>query len=59
LKIRKNGQIVFRAAGGKMHLRNARDGGVTVTVRVGGMCMQTTAALRARPAKVGSRSVFP
>ena len=57
-KIRKNGQIVFRATGNKMHLRNA-DGGLTVTLRVGGMCMQTTAALRARPAKVGSRNVFP
>jgi hypothetical protein len=57
-KIRKNGQLVFRATGNKMHLRNA-NGGLTVTLRVGGVCMQTTAALRARPAKVGSRNVFP
>jgi hypothetical protein len=57
-KIRKNGQLVFRATGKKMDLRNA-DGGLTVTLRVGGMCMQTTAALRARPAKVGTRNVFP
>ena len=49
---------MFRAAGKKMDLRSA-DGGLTVTLRVGGMCMQTTAALRARPAKVGSRNVFP
>jgi uncharacterized repeat protein (TIGR01451 family) len=59
LKFRKDGQVVFRAAGGKMQLRSAGDGGVTVTLRVGGMCMQTTAALRARPAKLGTRSVFP
>ena len=57
-KIRKNGQLVFRATGNKMHLRNA-DGGLTVTLRVGDVCMQTTAALRARPAKLGTRSVFP
>jgi len=57
-KIRKNGQLVFRATSNKMHLRDA-DGGLTVTLRVGGMCMQTTAALRARPAKLGTRSVFP
>jgi hypothetical protein len=57
-KIRKNGQLVFRATGKKMDLRNA-DGGLTVTLRVGGLCMQTTAALRARPAKVGTRDVFP
>lgn len=59
LKIRKDGRIVFRAAGGKMHLRSAANSGLTVTLRVGGMCMQTTAALRARPAKVGTRNVFP
>ena len=59
VKIRKDGRIVFRAAGGKMHLRSAADSGLTVTLRVGGMCMQTTAALRARAAKVGTRNVFP
>jgi uncharacterized repeat protein (TIGR01451 family) len=58
-KIRKDGQLVFRATGSKMHLRNATDSGLTVTLRVGGMCMQTTAALRAKPAKLGSRNVFP
>jgi len=59
LKIRKDGQIVFRAAGGKMHLRTPADTGVRVTLRAGGQCMQTTALLRTRPAKIGTRNTFP
>jgi hypothetical protein len=58
-KIRKNGQIVFRAAGSKMQLRPATDPGLRVTLRVGDLCMQTTATLRSRSMKVGTRSVFP
>jgi hypothetical protein len=59
LKIGKDGRIVFRAAGGKMHLRTPADSGVTVTLRAGGQCMQATALLRAKPTKVGTRNVFP
>jgi hypothetical protein len=58
-KIRKDGRIVFRAAGSKMHLRAATDAGLRVTLRVGDLCMQTTARLRSRSMKVGTRSVFP
>jgi hypothetical protein len=58
-KIRKDGRIVFRAAGGKMNLRPATDNGLRVTLRVGDLCLQTSATLRSRSMKVGSRSVFP
>jgi hypothetical protein len=59
LKIRKDGQIVFRAAGGKMHLRTPADTGVKVTLRAGGQCMQSTVVLRTNPSKVGTRNIFP
>jgi uncharacterized repeat protein (TIGR01451 family) len=59
LKIRKDGRIVFRAAGGKMHLRTPADTGVRVTLRAGGQCMQTTTLLRTRPTKVGTLNTFP
>ena len=59
LKIRTDGRIVFRAAGGKMQLRTPVDTGMRVTLRVGGQCMETTALLRPRPAKVGTRNTFP
>jgi hypothetical protein len=58
-KVRKDGQIVFRAAGGKMNLRAATSSGLRVTLRVGNRCMQTTATLRSRAMKLGTRSVYP
>ena len=58
-KIRKDGRIVFRATGGKMSLRPATDGALRVTLRVGNRCMQTTATLRSRSLKTGTRSVYP
>jgi uncharacterized repeat protein (TIGR01451 family) len=59
LKIRKDGTVVFRAAGKKLDLRTPADGGVQVTLRIGGQCMQTTAVLRTRPAKLGTRNTYP
>jgi hypothetical protein len=59
LKIGKDGRIVFRAAGAKMHLRTPAESGVTVTLRAGGQCMQANALLRNRPTKVGTRNTYP
>jgi uncharacterized repeat protein (TIGR01451 family) len=59
LKIRRNGTMVFRAAGRKLDLRTPADGDVQVTLRVGGQCLRTAASLRARPAKQGIRNTYP
>jgi len=45
-KVKKNGQIVFRASGRKMTLRTPAKPRIDVTLRVGGACWQAPATLR-------------
>jgi hypothetical protein len=58
-KIRKDGRVVFRAKGRKMQFRSPAGSDVDVTLRVGGQCTQTTAALRTRSNHSGTRILFP
>jgi hypothetical protein len=59
LKIRKDGQIVFRAVGRKMQYRTPTGMGLTVTLRVGNQCTQATTTLRPHKTKAGARITFP
>src|SRR5262249_43318165 len=58
-KIRKDGSVVFRAKGGKMPFRAPAGDNVDLTLRVGGQCTHTTAALRTRATHSVTRILFP